>query len=342
MIAFDYPTKSKIGVTTDGRIFNYSNPVPPISCIDQEGVKHLNELVSEDSIYFKSSKPGYLIINFGILKPSVLPKLSSDYGGGVPGDPPGKDPDCEKLSPYVSTDVQGNILHIDVLSSNAEWMELDKVYPRINPCRNLTELSQYVIPGQDLKIRLRWDKFYKIDHIAYYTFDNSYITLYRLPLSSAQHSDDGNITGPLSGIDANKGTLCLNQEISLSFLAPKEDPQKQRGFVLVTKGYYVKTEQNYSPKLSSGFQVQQNYPNPFNPVTQIKFSLPQATKVTLTIYNILGQKVITLINKEMEAGDHSIYWNGRNSAGEGVASGIYLYQLQTEDFSKTKKMLLLR
>ena len=90
------------------------------------------------------------------------------------------------------------------------------------------------------------------------------------------------------------------------------------------------------------YNLTQNYPNPFNPTTYISFSLPQAEKVKLEIYNLLGQKVITLLDNEMQAGSHTINWDGKNDRGEEVGSGIYFYRIAIGQFSQTKKMLLLR
>lgn len=90
------------------------------------------------------------------------------------------------------------------------------------------------------------------------------------------------------------------------------------------------------------FQLEQNYPNPFNPETRIHFQLPQASKVVVRIFNLLGQEVRTLADKQYEAGFHAIPWDGKANNGRRVASGIYLYQLQAGSFSQVKKMTLLR
>jgi len=85
------------------------------------------------------------------------------------------------------------------------------------------------------------------------------------------------------------------------------------------------------------FNLEQNYPNPFNPSTTIKFSLPEASGVSLTIYNTLGQKVEELVNTNLEAGWYNYQWN----AGS-IASGIYIYELKTDKFISTKKMILMK
>ena len=94
--------------------------------------------------------------------------------------------------------------------------------------------------------------------------------------------------------------------------------------------------------VATTYQLAQNYPNPFNPTTQISFSLKIAGNTELTVYNALGQKVITLINNEMTAGAHNVQWNGLDANGKAVATGVYIYKLKSGDFSSTRKMLLIK
>lgn len=90
------------------------------------------------------------------------------------------------------------------------------------------------------------------------------------------------------------------------------------------------------------FNLSQNYPNPFNQNTLIRYSLPKSSKVELVIYNLLGQKVRTLINQSQNAGYKAVFWDGEGDKGEKVASGVYFYKLQYGDYKQTKKMLLLK
>ncbi|MFQ6673172.1 MAG: T9SS type A sorting domain-containing protein [Fidelibacterota bacterium] len=91
------------------------------------------------------------------------------------------------------------------------------------------------------------------------------------------------------------------------------------------------------------FILRQNYPNPFNPVTTINFDLPNDGVVSLTVYNLLGQKVATLTNDFRRAGRHTVTWDGRNDLGQAVSTGVYLYRIDAGgDFSATKKMILLK
>ncbi len=94
--------------------------------------------------------------------------------------------------------------------------------------------------------------------------------------------------------------------------------------------------------MPSEFELSQNYPNPFNPTTEIGFALPTKSFVSLEVFNVLGQKVKTLINADMEAGFRSITWNGTDESGASVTSGIYFYKLAAGNKIFTKKMTFLK
>ncbi len=85
------------------------------------------------------------------------------------------------------------------------------------------------------------------------------------------------------------------------------------------------------------FSLSQNYPNPFNPSTVISYQLPVNGKVTLKVYNILGREIATLVNEEKPAGTYEVEFNASK-----YASGVYFYQLKTENYFETKKMLLIK
>ena len=99
---------------------------------------------------------------------------------------------------------------------------------------------------------------------------------------------------------------------------------------------------SFEANVPSVFSIQQNYPNPFNPTTTLRFDLPQVSDVTVTIFNMRGQRVKTFNMQSTPAGYHSVKWNATNDYGDPVGAGVYLYQLQTKDFVKTRKMVLLK
>ena len=90
------------------------------------------------------------------------------------------------------------------------------------------------------------------------------------------------------------------------------------------------------------YELHQNYPNPFNPVTTIKYDLKKQTDVTLKIYDLLGQEIKTIVNEKQEAGYKSVIWDGTSNAGTSVATGIYIYKIETDEFVKSRKMIFMK
>ena len=90
------------------------------------------------------------------------------------------------------------------------------------------------------------------------------------------------------------------------------------------------------------FTVYPNFPNPFNPTTQIRYNLPKENTVTITIFDLAGRNIRTLMNVEQTAGYHTIGWDASNDLGEGVAAGMYIYTIQAGEYRATKKMVLLK
>ena len=94
--------------------------------------------------------------------------------------------------------------------------------------------------------------------------------------------------------------------------------------------------------IPSKYSLSQNYPNPFNPTTNIDFSIPKRSRVNIKVFSLLGTEVITLVNKELGYGNHSLTWDGVDRFGKPVATGVYLLKLQTKETIKTRKMILLK
>jgi flagellar hook assembly protein FlgD len=94
--------------------------------------------------------------------------------------------------------------------------------------------------------------------------------------------------------------------------------------------------------LPDAFSLSQNYPNPFNPETVIKYALPEDCHVELLIYNILGQKVKTLVDEYQDSGFRMVHWNGRDDKGNELASGVYFCKITAGKYVEVKKMTVLR
>jgi hypothetical protein len=90
------------------------------------------------------------------------------------------------------------------------------------------------------------------------------------------------------------------------------------------------------------YSVSQNYPNPFNPLTSISYEIPKESFVTISVYNLLGQKVADLVSNLHQAGYHNVMWNSMDMSGKPLSSGVYIYTIQADDFRAVKKMALLK
>ena len=112
--------------------------------------------------------------------------------------------------------------------------------------------------------------------------------------------------------------------------------------IIKVEGKYAALSTNEDKVFPKKYILYQNYPNPFNPITSIKYDLPRETPVTIEIYNIIGNKITTLIDKNMDAGSHIVRWNSTDNNGAKIPSGIYFYHIKTNEFIKTKKMILLK
>jgi hypothetical protein len=143
----------------------------------------------------------------------------------------------------------------------------------------------------------------------------------------------------------HKGTICAKEiEVLEQARILSHDPADD----LSKSSPELEQESEVTSSVITRYDLGQNYPNPFNPSTKISFALPQSGTVKLQIYDLLGNNVRTLINKNMNAGLHEAFWNGHNHAGEQVTAGIYVYRLIAESDNGepavmlTKKMTFLK
>jgi|GEM_PF-1020404 len=158
-------------------------------------------------------------------------------------------------------------------------------------------------------------------------------------------------TVTVSAFQTFRTKMCLNSGwhiIKIHFINAQTDSAEIRTFVgdwLHIQYVDVMTD---TEKILAGndlpreVRLQQNYPNPANPETRIRYSIPQATAVSLKIFDLTGREVKMLVNAHHPPGWHTAVWDGRNAWGQPVASGIYLYQLKTNNHIKTKKIIILR
>jgi hypothetical protein len=150
----------------------------------------------------------------------------------------------------------------------------------------------------------------------------------KVPLDIYFHDNDGDFTGGASGWEGNLG---------LSPFSTDKQWQNPGEWVYTWVGDQPTAIDDFSGNIVSSFELEQNYPNPFNPSTTISFSIPNPGNVEILVYNLLGQKVATLLNERMEIGTHQITFDGAS-----LSSGVYFYSIKSGDFFKTRKMILLK
>lgn len=198
-------------------------------------------------------------------------------------------------------------------------------------------------PGDD--ITCTWSSFEgtRLDYISFkdVVVDNKNKTLlvYAIPLQQDHISSDSGALVRLkfSGtVPVKFEQTTIHHQEGISLISSEA---KELSFEFDPAPTNVTEEKKSIPV---EFALSQNYPNPFNPETQIEYALPSNSYVKLNIYNVLGQKVKTLVDEKMSAGYHSALWDGKDDKGDDVSSGIYFYKLQTDKFDQVKKMLLVK
>jgi len=134
------------------------------------------------------------------------------------------------------------------------------------------------------------------------------------------------------------------RRIVLPFSLASLDDKNRDAFLANVIDYFgiVDAVDDVVEALPTKFALKQNFPNPFNPVTSIAFDLPAEHDVYLTVYNMLGQKIRTLVNDHRAAGRYAIQWDGKDDSGHMLGSGVYFYNIQAGNFNKTAKMVLLK
>jgi hypothetical protein len=144
-------------------------------------------------------------------------------------------------------------------------------------------------------------------------------------------------------VQKEKDKYIENKSVSnlrtLKYLTKSERDKKQIEDIFLASEVNIntKSKNNINSNIPDKYDLFQNYPNPFNPVTTIKYAIPKSGIVTIIIYDITGREIQKLVNEQKQAGYYSVMFDGSN-----LSSGIYFYQIQTNDFVQVKKMVLIK
>jgi len=138
--------------------------------------------------------------------------------------------------------------------------------------------------------------------------------------------------------------VAQNLRQNKSYVVAASSPEHPKRLKLIVgKHDFVEEKIANTQVIPTTYEINQNFPNPFNPATTIRYGLPKAERVTLKIYNLLGEEVVALLNDELQAaGYHMAIWDGRNKLGEVVGSGVYILRFRAGGFTAIKKMALVK
>jgi hypothetical protein len=336
LVAVDHSPDIQVGVTPQGRFFGFDRELEPIACVDQNGKDHLLKIISKDGVYFTSEEPGYLLVTYTTRKVWLGNSENSSFtgplaAGGLPEPPP-----PQKRAGVISN------LSVEIQDMHGYWHKLGNVPPRFYPERSFCILEAKDLElSEEFRVKISWDRYWTADELRYYVPSQEQPTIVWTRPISAVNSENGEVLKEIFNIDEEYVTIMPGQTIELAFPAVRpSEPETVRDFVLQTTGYYISLKKPSTAPNS--LALLNNYPNPFNASTVILYTLPQATDVKLEIFNLLGQRIRVLVDEQQSAGYRKVIWDGKDDKGRDVSSGIYFYRLQTEDYSDSKKMVLMR
>jgi subtilisin family serine protease len=238
----------------------------------------------------------------------------------------------------VNNDSLINILDIVgiiniILNTNVQTMSLTSSNAKLELINDRLELTTDV-PISGIQFQLEGQNVQKLKFIQQGVLSNFEIV-------NGMHGDSTriylifNLNG--STLPIGRYTLGTFQEMQPNIQLTKAILSDPTGKNVITSVY-----NNGSPLIPTEYYLNQNYPNPFNSTTTIEFGLPEKTDVTITIYNVLGQLVREYRLGEMNPGRYKIQWDGRNQMGNIVASGVYFYRMHTPQFTKVRKLVLIK
>lgn len=348
-IPYKLYANERLAIKTNGELVAISNPVSPKFATSDLGHDLTKGILNDDGSYFTYYGQGDIILGFPNvdsifnLSDTGLFSLDEGPGGGI-GDPP---PDKEfwKVNQDLDNNENefGNYVTVHTLDQNSNFVNINRIYPRISRTLPLfTDLTEYVI-GQKMPIvKISWEKKYRSDQIAFYkSRPLSKPTL--LTLKNAITSRGKSQVGVISQIDRSYFELTPNQSIDLEFSIPEQSNMNNIQYILKVTGYYIRNTLSLDDKTEEKyFSINQNYPNPFNSGTEIILDISKNLNLKVDIYNILGQRVKSLFDDEAKPGILKIHWDATNESNISVASGIYFCIVASEDNIESRKMLMIK
>lgn len=342
LITVDHDVDTKIACDAFGEIKLYKDIFEPISAIDNNGENQLDLVRSADELFFESSLSGWIEVEFI--------RISGDNTTGINMVAPPKkfcpdpDPTHPKISPISKEDEPDIQLNVEYMDNHGNWIEHSSIPPRTN----LKQEYLFIENSNDtetLKVRISWDGPYTVDAIHQFTPFNAVINKTTLKI------ENGRLVRAEETSDFESSTLTTDNPIELNIgdvyefsfqTHPIEDESMIREYLIKAVGRYQPDYSVFTHLLPGKAQLHGNFPNPFNPITTISYTLATEGHVKLEVFNVLGQRVVSLVDEHQEVGKHEIYWDSKDENGSTVASGIYIYRMTTDDMTANRKMVLLK
>ncbi|MBN2410701.1 T9SS type A sorting domain-containing protein [candidate division KSB1 bacterium] len=244
-----------------------------------------------------------------------------------------------KAEAFSGTWSIGDVMHISFTNtangeSSSTDVVLDASDPQLAGDTSLpVELSTFIAKFVNNSVILNWDTASEIDNSGFNLFrstdkGNNFILLNTRLIDGAGTSSSSN-SYSFSDKNVINGVTYYYKLESVSLSGTKI----VAGLTSIT----IEIEE-----IPETFDLAQNYPNPFNPETMIRYSVAKQSKVNISIYNLLGQKLITLVNKNQAPGNYSLNWFGKDVNGNNLGTGIYILQMTADSFVQTRKIALIR
>ncbi len=348
LLVVDYPQDHMVAISNEGEVIAYQQEISPLAASDAAGNDILSLVSTRDEVWMDAEGAGFMTLTY----PNPCYNNPGARDGGTTlalgnGQPPicrvGAEPE-PKADPNNPRSKPAEALIAEVRDINGVWHNLGAINAREQSFETnkwLFDTDQIEL-GETFDVRITWENGYRVDLEALYIGQTSNFVVHTLAPTSAIHSVIGKVNTMVDVAESDALTLIPGQMVDLAFEAPDApvSPDYDRKLFLWSRGYYRALQP--SDLLPNEYRLLDNYPNPFNPTTTISFTVPHASRVSLVVYNTLGQEVKTLLDQEMNAGTHDVQWSGDNNQGASVASGVYFYRLTAGDFTNSKKMILVK
>ena len=336
LITVGHDQGTRVGCSVDGEIYTYSESLSPLAAVDHRGIDRIEAVKAEDGVMFTSDGPGHLVLTFS----------ASGEDFGVRFNALAKDP-CPKQEKEPpgggGSDYPDGPVMVEVLTADGDWAETSPTPTRANTSGIHVVHGFHETDDTGVStVRISWEEGFSVDVITSHIPSGEAPDLTILPAGRYSLTGEGGVEQVRAGFPGGEPLELVKGDI-LEFGFNANDPVepgKTRDYIIMARGRYQPDYSVYTHLVPGAYWLHDCRPNPFSRATMIGFDLPGPAHVRLDIFNVLGQHVVTLIDEPRQAGMHEVDWTVED--GSTLASGVYFYQLSTDDYTSRKKVFLLR